>query len=313
MDYQNDVAVETPVQIVDAKRTMFDGRVKQSAAKQISALITLIGICLVAIGYVLFWVANVALGGDGVSNSNIITSLSTEYQMIGRILTSLIHTVILAFAVIAVIYAVKFFFKSGEPAIAVAKVSLFPKVLFFFAVFACVDAFIVFFFTLTGNSIVGFEEITQSLDGQDMQERSLLQTNYELITIVVASWGYSKLGLSEMFAGKEDSTFAMIAAISFGLVVLAYAIVNIYLMSRVTTYYTTLASTVDGAQYDKGTKPPFVLSVIFAVFNLGFAAASLMAGVWVDAVIQLGVALFLGSGAVMFLLLHKDLHKTSVD
>lgn len=318
MNCQHDVAVENafvdaPVEGVSAPSAFSDGIINKSPAKKTAILMTFIGICCIAIGYVLFWIANLALGGDGVANSNIITSLDPEYQIIGRILTSLIHSVILVFAVIAIIYAIKLFFKKNDPAIAISKVSLLPKVLFFFAVFACVDAFIVFFFTLTGNSIVGFEEISIGLDGEELQERSLLQSNYELISIVVASWGYGKLGVSEMIAGKEDSTLALIAAIGFGLLVLAYSIVNIYLFSKVTTYYTTIASTVDGAQYDKGTKPPFVLSVIFAVFNLGFAVASVIAGVWVDAVIQLGMAIFLGCGAWMFLLLHKDLHKTSVD
>lgn len=313
MNSQHDVVAEAPVQGNAAPTAFSDGRIKKTAAKKTAMLMTFIGVCCVAIGYVLFWVANIILGGDGVSNSNIITSLSPQYQLIGRVATSAVHTAILAGAIIAIVYAIKLFVNKGDPAISVSKISLFPKVLFFFAVFACVDAFIVFFFTLTGNSIVGFEEISIGLNGEELQERSLLQTNYELITIVVASWGYGKLGVDEMFAGKEDSTLAMIAAIGFGLVVLVYAIVNIYLMSKVTTYYTTLSSTVDGAQYDKGTKPPFVLSVIFAVFNLGFAAASLMAGVWVDAVIQAGMALFLGCGAWMFFLLHKDLHKTSVD
>ena len=318
MNCQHDVAVENaamdaPVENVSAPFAFSDGIVNKSNAKKASVLATFVGICLIAIGYLLFWVVNLALGGDGVSNSNIITELDPKYQIIGRILTCLIHGVILAFAIVAIVYAVRLYLKKSDLGLAVSKVSLLPKVLFFFAVFACVDAFIVFFFTLTGNSIVGFEEITQSLTGEDMQERSLLQTNYELISIVVASWGYGKLGVSEMFAGKEDSTFAMIAAISFGLFVLAYAIVNIYLFSKVTSYYSTLASTADGAQYDKGTKPPFVLSVVFAVFNFGFAVASLISGVWVDAIIQLGMATFLGAGAWMCLLFHKDLHKTSVD
>ena len=68
-----------------------------------------------------------------------------------------------------------------------------------------------------------------------------------------------------------------------------------------------------GAQYDKDNKPPVILSIIIAVVYVALAVISLIAGNWVDAIIQIGTAMFLGAEAWMFSVVHKELRVSSAD
>lgn len=254
-------------------------------------ILTFASLLVVAIGYIMFWVANIALNGKGVANSKLITSI------FGRIMTSVVHTLILVPCVIAIIYVIRMVMKKEHVANSLSKISLFPKVLSLFAIFSCIDAFCMFFYALLGNAIVGVT----------------YDSNYEIIGAITNFWGYRGLGITKAVANMEDSALAIVVTIGFALFTFLFVAFSFFIYNRITAYYNTLTNTATGAQYDKDTKPPVILSFVFAGLNVALAVASLMAGVWVDAVIQIGTALFLGAGAWMFMVIHKQLHSTSVE
>ena len=55
----------------------------------VPCIVAFASVCLMALGYLLLWVNNAFLGGSGVANSGMITSVG------GRIATALVYTAIL--------------------------------------------------------------------------------------------------------------------------------------------------------------------------------------------------------------------------
>ena len=185
-----------------------------------------------------------------------------------------------------------------ELSVRVSKVAILPKILYFFAVFSCIDAGVSMFLCILGSSIVGIGDIAN---------------NYDIIAEVVDFWGYSGLGIAEKVHTMQDGLGAVIVAILFGLIAFAVSIGNIFVYSNVKNYYDTLAATAEGSQYDKGNKPPYFLSLIFAGINVVFAIVALISGVWVEAIIKLALAGYLASHALVFKEIHAELRKTSVE
>ena len=254
-------------------------------------ILTFAGVCLIAIGYVAMWIVNIAMFGRGFSNSFIIKS------MLGRILASVVFSVILAAAVFAIIYAVRLFLKKDHPAVSLHRMSIFPRVMSIFSIFATLDAFFMFFYAILFNSIVGIT----------------YDNNYQVIDKILDFAGYYNLGVTGSVAGKEDSVLAIICAVLFGVVLVAFCAVGFYVFARIKGYMTVLMNYCAGSQYDKDNKPPVIISFVMSGLYLAFAVVSFIGGVWVDAIIQLGTALFLGAGAWMFMNIHKQLRATSVE
>ncbi|MBQ8689942.1 MAG: hypothetical protein IJ515_06235 [Clostridia bacterium] len=253
------------------------------------------GVCLIALGYVLFWVANAFLGGAGVSNSFMITST------VGRILTSVVFSVILAAAIISIVYAVKIFVSGGKDLAAdVSHFSLLPSVMYLFSIFSLIDSGIIFFFSMLGDSIAGVG--TQ-----------VIANSYDVISQILDFMGFSGLGVEQIALGMEDNTGGVILSILFGLCILAYAIAGVVLWGQVKDYHRTLINTAEGSQYDKGNKPPFIFSLVMAGLNLALAVVALISGNWVDAVIKIAIAVYLVGLALSFKSIHKVLHLTSID
>ena len=166
-----------------------------------------------------------------------------------------------------------------------------------FSVFACLDAFFMFFYLLLGNSVVGIT----------------FNNNYQIAGKVLDFAGYYRLGISSSVANMEDGFLAIFTAVMLGIVMVAFCAASFLLFAKIREYMTILMNTHAGAQYDKDNKPPVIFSFIMAGFYLVLAVISLLAGVWVDAIIQLGTALFLGAGAWAFMLVHKELRSTSAE
>lgn len=249
------------------------------------------GACLVALGYIAMWIVNLTMFGRGFSNSFIIKTT------LGRIIASAVYSVILVAAVFAIIYAFKLYMKKEHVAVALYKMSILPRVMAFFSIFACLDAFFMFFYAILFNSIVGIT----------------FENNFQVIGKILDYTGYWGLGVSNSVAGMEDSVFAIIAAIVFGLALVAFCAFAFYVFNRIRNYMLTLSNTYVGAQYDKDNKPPVIVSFVMAGLYLALAVVSLMSGVWVDAIIQFGTALFLGAGAWVFMKIHNELRATSVE
>ena len=254
-------------------------------------ILTFAGVCLIALGYVAMWIVNIAMFGRGFSNSFIIKTT------LGKILASVVFSVILAAAVFAIVYAIRLYLKKDHPAISLHKMSLFPRVLSIFAIFSCLDAFFMFFYAILFNSVVGISH----------------DNNFQVIGKILDFAGYYNLGVTTAVKGMPDSILAIISTVLFGLSLVAFCAFAFYVFIRVRTYMNVLSNTYAGAQYDRDNKPPFIVSFVMAGLYLALAIVSLIAGVWVDAIIQLGTALFLGAGAWMFMNIHKELRSTSVE
>lgn len=270
-----------------------DAVINTSGARKLPFIFTFVGVCLIALGYLAFWVANLALGGEGVANSAMITSV------LGRVATCLVHSVILAAAIVAIIYAVKIFLNKGNLAFSIYRFNFLPRVLTIFSVFAMLDGFVIFFVATISNSIVG--------------EKLTWLNNYYAIAEITENIGYAGLGIREEIELLSDGFLAVASAVLFGLSFLAFSAVSFFLFGKIKNYYMILANTANGAQYDKDNKPPIILSFVMAALYVGLAVISLIAGVWVDAIIQIGMSIFLGACGWMFISVHTDLRKTSVE
>lgn len=254
-------------------------------------ILTFAGVCLTAIGYIAMWIVNVAMFGRGFSNSFMIKS------MLGRILVSVVFSVVLAAAVFAIVFAIRLFFKKDHPAVSLHRMSIFPHVMSYFAIFSCIDAFCWCFYLLLSNSVVGIT----------------FKNNYQVIGKVLDFMGFYNLGITKAVADFEDGFLPIFTAIFLGFCMVAFCAASFYLYSRIRTYMGVLMNAKAGAQYDKDNKPPVIISIIMAVLYLAVAVVSFIAGVWVDGLIQLGTAVFFGAGAWMFMNVHKELRATSVE
>jgi hypothetical protein len=264
-----------------------------SAKPSVPYIIAFASTCLLALGYVLMWVSNLFLKGNGVANAGFITST------FGRIAACLVHTAILAPAIVAIIYAYKLYRDSKtELSIKASKIAILPKLLYFFAAFSCIDTGISMFLCILGSSIVGIGDIVN---------------NYDIIAEVVDFWGYAGIGIADKVHTMQDGIGAVIVTVLFGFISFAFSIGNIIVYNNVKNYYDTLVATSEGSQYDKGNKAPFILPLIFAGINVVFAIIALIGGVWVEAIIKLAIAGYLASHALIFKALHTELRKTSVE
>ena len=267
--------------------------VKSSNKPSVPYIAAFASISLLALGYVLMWVSNAFLKGAGVANAGFITSA------FGRIAACLVHSAILAPAIVAIIFAYKLYRNSkSELSIKVARISVLPKILYFFSVFSCIDTGVSMFLCILGSSIVGIGDINN---------------NYDIVAEVVDFWGYAGIGIADKVHTMQDGLGALILTILFGFVAFASSIGNIIVYNHVRNYYETLVATAEGSQYDKGNKPPYILPFVFAGINVVFAVLALISGVWVEAIIKLALAGYLASHALIFKGVHTELRKTSVE
>ena len=260
----------------------------------IPCIVGFASICLVALGYLLMWVCNVFLGGNGVANSGMITSVG------GRIAACFVHTAILAPAIVAIIYAIKLYKnRKADLKLRISRLSIMSTLLYYFAIFGCIDAGIIFFVAVLGNSVSGLIQA--------------IPNDYAVVSQILDFWGYEGLGLTEAFANKEDGAMGIILAVVFGLLSVAYYVISVWMYGKIRHYFVVLANCGDGAQYDKGNKPPKILPLVYAGIGLVLSIISFISGVWVNGIISLGIAAYLASLALIFTHVHSVLHKTSVD
>lgn len=260
----------------------------------VPCIVAFASVCLMALGYLLLWVSNAFLGGSGVANSGMITSVG------GRIATALVYTAILAPVVVSIIYAVKLFKnRKTDLKLRISRLSILPKVLYCFSLFGCIDAGVLFFVAVLGNSVSGLIPA--------------IPNDYAVISQILDFRGYAGLGLTEAFANKEDGAMGIILAVVFALVTIAYYIGSIFMYGKIKHYFDILANSADGAQYDKGNKPPKILVFVYAGLGVALAIVSFISGVWVNGIINIAVAGYLASLAIVFKNVHSVLHKTSVD
>lgn len=266
---------------------------KASAKPSVPYIIAFASVCLLALGYVLMWVSNAFLKGAGVANAGFITSA------FGRIAACLVHSAILAPAIVAIIYAYKLYRDSKtELSIRVSKIAILPKLLYFFSAFSCIDMGVSMFLCLLGSSIVGIGNINN---------------NYDIIAEVIDFWGYAGIGIADKVHTMQDGVGAVIVTVLFGFIAFAVSIGNIFVYSKVKNYYETLVATAEGSQYDKANKPPYIIALVFAGLNVVFAILALVSGVWVEAIIKLALAGYLASHALVFKEVHTELRKTSFE
>jgi hypothetical protein len=266
---------------------------KASAKPSVPYIIAFASVCLLALGYVLMWVSNAFLKGAGVANAGFIT------YAFGRIAACLVHSAILAPAIVAIIYAYKLYRDSKtELSIRVSKIAILPKLLYFFSAFSCIDMGVSMFLCLLGSSIVGIGNINN---------------NYDIIAEVIDFWGYAGIGIADKVHTMQDGVGAVIVTVLFGFIAFAVSIGNIFVYSKVKNYYDTLVATAEGSQYDKANKPPYIIALVFAGLNVVFAILALVSGVWVEAIIKLALAGYLASHALVFKEVHTELRKTSFE
>ncbi len=252
-------------------------------------------VCVMALGYVLMWVANLALGGAGVANSFFISSI------VGRILTSLVFSVILVACIVLIVYAIKMYKQPKlDLGLRVSRVGILSNVLYFFAVFSIIDSTIIFFFSMLANSIKGLGD-------------NVIANNYDVIVQILKFWGYEFPGLEAKVLAMEDSAWGTVLSVLFGMITLASAVYHVIVYSKVKSYYPTLSNTANGVQYDKDNKPPYILALVLGGINALCAILSIVCGAWVEGIIKLGIAGYLVSTAFVFRSYHTELRKTSAD
>lgn len=263
-------------------------------AKKMYLIGSFFALCILALGYLAYIICNVALNGDFVASANFVST------MVGRVVISIIRATVLVSAVIAIISLFRAYKSKGDLFDNLSRLNYFTKALSIFAIFTLIDMFIMFFFLLIGNSVVG--------------DTLTYKNNYELLDVFSKFAGYEGLNLSkEAFMQEKDSVGALVATIAFGLLAFAYSVYNAIVINKIRDYCDTLTSFAGGAQYDKDTKSPFVwILVLIPFYAVGFAL-SLMAGVVANALIQFGMLLLLICIAPAFRSLHSDLLKTSAD
>ncbi len=268
--------------------------INMNGTRKIPFIVAFVALCVVAVGYLAYIVSNIALEGDFVASATFIKTI------LGRIAVSLVRAIIPVSLVIAIVALFKAYKSKGDLFDNLMKVQFATRVLSIFAIFTIIDMFVIFFYLLIGNSVVG--------------DALTYKSNFELLDAVSKFAGYEGLELSKtVFKGLEDGIGALAFAVGFGLVAFAYSIYNAVVLNKVKYYCEALAGFSGGAQYDKDTKSPFVWMLVVLPYYIFGGVLSVMAGVYVNAVIQLGMAILLCSLAFAFRGLHKDLIKTSAD
>ena len=76
-------------------------------------ILAFVAVCVIAVGYIAMWIANVALYGIGFSNSDMIKTTT------GRIIASGVYSIILAACLFAIFFAIVLLPAALGPSIAI--------------------------------------------------------------------------------------------------------------------------------------------------------------------------------------------------
>jgi len=246
-------------------------------------------VCLMAVAYLMMWIFNLALPKLGFfSNSLIIKSF------FGRVMTSLVHSVIFAFAIVAIVSFIKIMVKKKAGlASNIKNINLLNSGMFIFSMFSVIDMGVIFFV-------------------------SVLKHNHEVIAQTLRFMGYSGLGydgyVKELVKADKAETFGgTLVAILYALICVVAPIMLVISYNAVKDYVKKLQNSASGAQFDKGNKAPFVFAFIAAGINFAFAVVAFISGVYIDGVIFLANTAYMVANALYVMNIHKDLLETSFD
>ena len=246
-------------------------------------------VCLMAVAYLMMWIFNLALPKLGFfSNSLIIKSF------FGRAMTSLVHSVIFAFAIVAIVSFIKIMVKKKAGlASNIKNINLLNSGMFIFSMFSVIDMGVIFFV-------------------------SVLKHNHEVIAQTLRFMGYSGLGydgyVKELVKADKAETFGgTLVAILYALICVVAPIMLVVSYNAVKDYVKKLQNSASGAQFDKGNKAPFVFAFIAAGINFAFAVVAFISGVYIDGVIFLANTAYMVANALYVMNIHKDLLETSFD
>lgn len=282
--------VEEPVQEAEepVKEIEYSAAVNIMASKKakVPFIIGFASLCLMSLGYLLMWVFNLALPNAGAFA--IATDMTKT--LFGRVLVSLVHSAIFAFAIVAIVAFVKIIVK-GKKDLAknIKNINMLNKAMHLFAVCSVIDMGVIFFV-------------------------SVLKHNHWVIAKTLAFMGYAGLGYDNRLTKLEDpEKGGLVVSIVYALVCVAAPVVLVLSYNAIKDYIKKLENSANGAQFDKGNKAPFVFAFIAAGLNFIFAVVSFVSGVYVDGVIFLANTVYMIANALYVMGVHKDLLKTSFD
>ena len=242
-------------------------------------------VCLMAIGYLLMWIFNLAAPNVGAfSNTYIIKSF------FGRFMASLVHSVIFAFAIVAIVAFVKILV-NGKAGLSknLKNINLLNKGMHAFAMFSVIDMGVICFITI-------------------------LKHNHWIIAKTLGFMGYAGLGYDKRLKTLEDpEKGGLVISIIYALLCVAAPVVLVLAYNAIKDYIKKLENSANGAQFDKGNKAPFVFAFIAAGVNFAFAIVSFISGVYVDGVIFLANTAYMVANALYVMSIHKDMLQTSFE
>ena len=246
-------------------------------------------VCLMALGYLMMWIFNLALPKLGFfSNSLIIKSF------FGRAMTSLVHSVIFAFAIVAIVGFVRIMVKKKAGLEKnIKNINLLNSSMFMFAMFSVIDMGVIF--------VV-----------------SILKHNHEVIAQTLRFMGYSGLGYDEYVkelvkADKAETFGGTVVSVLYAFICVTVPIMLAISYNAIKDYVKKIQNSASGAQFDKGNKAPVVFAFIAAGINFIFAVVAFISGVYIDGIIFLANTAYMVANALYAMSIHKSLLETSFD
>ena len=243
-------------------------------------LVYIISLSLLALGFLLAFLFNLVLGGDGVAVSTMIKST------LGHVIRALIYVPILVAVGFAVYSGWRMFTKKNDKLVADTKALYYvPAVLSYFAIYSfIVSVFIAFL--------------------------SIVKSNYLRIDGILDFLGYDNIDIFLSMVDAEAETVGFgetIVAVLFGLVFVAYALGMIFVYSKLKSYLNSLSNVALRGNYEIESKPPFIILFVFAGLNVAIAVFSIMSGNWITAIINVAIAAYFTSSAFLFRKAHTYL------
>ena len=240
-------------------------------------------VCLMVLGYLMMWIFNLAAPNVGA----FAIAVGMTKTFFGRFLVTLVHSAVLASAIVAIVAFIKIMVK-GKAGIAknIKNINILNSCMHMFALFSVVDMGVIFVL-------------------------SVLKHNHYAIKTTLSFMGYSGLKYGSKVEDIENT--GTIRAIIYALICIAAPIVLVISYNAIKDYFKKLENSANGAQFDKGNKSPAVFALIAAGLNFVFALVAFISGVFVDGVIYLANTAYMVGIAVYAMSVHKDLLKTSFD
>ena len=243
-------------------------------------LIYVISLSLLALGFLLAFLFNLVLGGDGVAVSTMIKST------LGYILRALIYVPILIALGFAVYSGWRMYARKDDNLSADTKALYYvPAVMSYFAIFSFIDSIFIAFLSIVKNS-------------------------YGRIDTILNFLGYDNVDIFLSMVDEEAETVGFgetLVAVLFGLVFVAYALGMIFVYNKIKSYLNSVSNVTVRGNYEIESNPPYILLFVFAGLNVAIAVFSIISGNWITAIINIALAAYFCSSAFMFRKAHTYL------